>query len=64
MASKYMGARPVSRARTCVWFESASRTTERIAAHDTSWRLLDGNRQVAHQLCGRSQSGGGPLGGL
>lgn len=29
-------------------FEPATRTTKRIAAHNTSWRVLDGNRQVTH----------------
>lgn len=29
-------------------FEPATRVTKRIAAHHTSWRVLNGNRQVTH----------------
>jgi oligogalacturonide lyase len=29
-------------------FEPATRATQRIAAHDTSWRVPDGDRQVTH----------------
>jgi oligogalacturonide lyase len=43
-----VGAHTIANDPYLYLFEPATRTTKRIAAHNTSWRVLDGNRQVTH----------------